>query len=93
MTGWYGAFFYALLGKLTSLSLNKVNNKSQGPVSRKMVNFNPRLSKISSNFLQRELTNTVELLLRDKVMITQKVTRSNTEEGKIQKCIKIVILD
>ena len=78
MTGWYVAFIYALLGKLTSLSLNKVNNKSQGPVSRKMVKFNQRLSKISSKVLQLELTNTVEPLLRDKVMITQKVTRSNT---------------
>ena len=78
MTGWYVAFIFALLGKLTSLSLNKVNNKSQGPVPRKMVKFNPRLSKISSKVLQLELTNTVEPLLRDKVMITQKVTRSNT---------------
>ena len=78
MTGWYVKFIYALLGKLTSLSLNKVNNKSQGPVPRKMVKFNPRLSKISSKVLQLELTNTVEPLLRDKVMITQKVTRSNT---------------
>ena len=58
-------FIYAVLGKLTSLSLNKVNNKSQGPVPRKMVKFNPGLSKISSKvFLSRnmqlELTNTVE---------------------------------
>ena len=65
MTGWYVKFIYALLGKLTSLSLNKVNNKSQGPVPRKMVKFNPGLSKISSKvFLSRnmqlELTNTIE---------------------------------
>ena len=78
MTGWYVKFINALLGKLTSLSLNKVNNKSQGPVPRKMVKFNPRLSKISSKVLQLELTSTVELLLRVKVMITQKVPRSNT---------------
>ena len=45
MTGWYVKFIYAILGKLTSLSLNKVNNKSQGPVPRKMVKFNPGLSK------------------------------------------------
>ena len=51
MTGWYVKFINALLGKLTSLSLNKVNNKSQGPVPRKMVKFNPRLSKISSKVL------------------------------------------
>ena len=75
MTGWYVKFIYALLGKLTSLNLNKVNNKSQGPVPRKMVKFNPRLSKISSKvFLSRnmqlELTNTIEPLIRDKVMIT-----------------------
>ena len=37
MTGWYVKFIYAILGKLTSLSLNKVKNKSQGPVPRKMV--------------------------------------------------------
>ena len=78
MTGWYVAFIYAHLGKLTSLSLNKVNNKSQGPVPREMVKFNPRLSKVSSKVLQLELTSTVELLLRVKVMITQKVPRSNT---------------
>ena len=78
MTGWYVKFINALLGKLTSLSLNKVNNKSQGPVPRKMVKFNPGLSKISSKVLQLELTSTVELLLRVKVMITQKVPRSNT---------------
>ena len=65
MTGWYVKFIYALLGKLTSLSLNKVNNKSQGPVPRKVVKFNPGLSKISSKvFLSRnmqlELTNTIE---------------------------------
>ena len=78
MTGRYVKFINALLGKLTSLSLNKVYNKSQGPVPRKMVKFNPRLSKISSKVLQLELTSTVELLLRVKVMITQKVPRSNT---------------
>ena len=51
MTGWYVKLIYALLGKSTSLSLNKVNNKSQGPVPRKMVKFNPSLSKISSKVL------------------------------------------
>ena len=37
--------------------------------------------------------NTVEPLLRDTVMITQKVTISNAQECKIQKWNKILILD
>ena len=48
----------------------------QGPVPRKMVEFNPGLSQISSAvFLcNSRLHNTVEPLQRDTVMITQNVT-------------------
>ena len=49
MTGWYVKFIYAILGKLTSLSLNKVKNKSQGPVPRKMVKLTQDWAK---NFKQ-----------------------------------------
>ena len=39
------------------------------------------------------LQNTVVPLLREKVMITQNVTLSNAQEGKIQKRNKFLILD
>ena len=55
----------------------------QGPVPQKMVKFNPGLSLVLrkvflSKDMQLELKNTVEPLPRDTVMITQKVTLSNT---------------
>ena len=39
------------------------------------------------------LQNTVVPLLREKVMITQNVTLSNTQDGKIQKRNEFLILD
>ena len=43
--------------------------------------------------MQLELKNTVEPLPRDTVMITQKVTLDNMQEGKLQKRNKILILN
>ena len=55
------------------------------PVSRKMVKFNPGLSQISSTIfssknMQLGVKSVVESLLRDTVLITQKVTLSNAQE-------------
>ena len=68
----------------------------QGPVRpRKMVEFNPGLSQISSAVFScySKLHNTVEPLQQDTVMITQNVTLSNAWECKILKRNKILILD
>ena len=53
-----------------------------GQVSRNMVKFNPGLSQISSTVfssknMQLEVTNNVEPLIRDTVMITKNVPLSN----------------
>ena len=63
-----------------------------------MIEFNPGLSHILrkvffSKNMQLELTNTVEPLIRETIMIKQNVTLSNTQEGKIQKRNEILILD
>ena len=65
-----------------------------------MVTFNPGLSQILSKVFvsgirmcNLSLQNTVVPSLRNKEMITQKVTVSNVKEGKYKKWDKILILD
>ena len=58
--------------------------KHHGLVPQKMVKFNPGLSQFQAWFshlrtCNSRLQNTVEPLLRDTVMITQRVTLSNVK--------------
>ena len=65
------------------------------PLRRKMIKFNAGLSQRCSclRTCNSSLQNTVEPLLREKVMRTQNVTLNNTQESRMQKLNEILILD
>ena len=72
-----------LHSKIVYTAFSSIQSNLHGPVPRKMVKFEPRLSQISSTDVSclttcySRLQNTVEPLLRDALMITQNATLSN----------------
>ena len=62
------------------------------PGPQKMVNFNPSQARISRlGTCNSRLQNTIELLLQNTIMITQNVTLSYAQEGRIQLRYTILI--